>query len=33
MMFNKGALVGTNVFSELHCGDWFYEAVVGAIQF
>lgn len=33
MKFTKGALDGTNVFSDVHSGDWFYEAVVGSIQY
>lgn len=33
MKFTKGALDGTNVFSDVRSGDWFYEAVVGSIQY
>lgn len=33
MKFTKGALDGTNIFSDVHSGDWFYEAVVGSIQY
>ena len=33
MKFTKGALDGTNVFSDVHSGDWFYEAVVSSIQY
>ena len=33
MKFTKGALDGTTVFSDVHSGDWFYEAVVGSIQY
>ena len=33
MKFTKGAQDGTNVFSDVRSGDWFYEAVVGSIQY
>ena len=33
MKFTVGALDGENIFSDVSEGDWFYEAVVGSIQY
>lgn len=33
MRFTEGDVTGTNIFSDVHTNDWFYDQVVGSIQY
>lgn len=33
MRFTEGDVTGTNIFSDVHTNDWFYDHVVGSIQY
>ena len=33
MRFSEGDVTGTNIFSDVHTSDWFYDQVVGSIQY
>lgn len=33
MRFTEGDVTGTNIFSDVHTSDWFYDQVVGSIQY
>lgn len=33
MRFTEGDMTGTNIFSDVHTNDWFYDQVVGSIQY